>query len=412
MANAVGVILAAGPSLRMRTDTPKPLHRVCGRPLLEYALDVAAESGLAATAVVTPAGAEAMVALVGERAGVVAAGDTVAASIVTAAAALPEVDHLLVIPADLPQLRSHHLKSLLDCHVARAANATLLVAGGTPTGVYALRRETALSLDSPAALDALVANATTCNVAGEPLIDVDTRADLARAEKALRQEVIARLMAEGVTFIDPESTFVDAGVRIGRDTVVYPWTFIEGQTEIGGRCRIGPHVHLVNCVLDDDIAVEASVLRDSRLAKEVRVGPFAHLRPGSAVGAGTKIGDYVELKNAQVGAGVSIAHLAYVGDATVGDRANIGAGVITCNFDGIRKNRTTIGDDAFIGSNSVLIAPVTIGSGATWRALVHQRGSPADALGIARSRQENKPDWARRRRGLSRKGERWTGRTS
>ena len=163
--------------------------------------------------------------------------------------------------------------------------------------------------------------------------------------------------------------------------------------------------HLVNCVLDDDIAVEASVLRDSRLAKEARVGPFAHLRPGSAVGAGTKIGDYVELKNAQVGAGVSIAHLAYVGDATVGDRANIGAGVITCNFDGIRKNRTTIGDDAFIGSNSVLIAPVTIGSGAYLAAHSSiNEEVPADALGIARSRQENKPDWARRRRESKQKG--------
>lgn len=405
MADAVGVILAAGPSTRMKTGTPKPLHRVCGRTLLEYALEAVADFGVAATAVVAPVDAEAMAVLAGDRARVVPAGDTIAASIRAALAELPVADPVLVLPADLPQLRAHHLKSLLDCHVAEAADATLLVIGGMPAGVYALRRRTALSLDPAASLDALIAEVDTCNVAGEPVVDVDTRADLACAEKAMRREVVIRLMDEGVTFIDPESAFVDAGVRIGRDTVVYPWTMIEGQTEIGCRCTIGPHSHLVNCVLGNDVAVEASVLRDSRLADAVRVGPFAHLRPGSEVGVGTKIGDYVELKNAQVGAGVSIAHLAYVGDATVGDRANIGAGVITCNFDGIRKNRTTIGEDAFVGSNSVLIAPVTVGPGAYVAAhsSINQE-VPADALGIARSRQENKPEWARRRRESRQKG--------
>lgn len=397
MADGVGLILAAGESTRLRTALPKPLHRVCGRALLEYALDAAAD--LAAVAVLAPADAAPLAALCGERARCIPGEPSLSDGITRALAELPDRGPLLLIPADLPQLEARHLQALLEAHHATGAEATTLIVGGMPTGVFAVRRAAVARLETAATPDTLFPAAGRCELPGEPLIDVNTRRDLARAEKALRRGVVERLMDEGVTFLDPDNTFVDAWVRVGRDTILYPWTLLEGATEIGERCVIGPHSHLIDCTLEEDVAVEAVLMRDSHLGRGVRVGPFAHLRPGSRVGEGTKIGDFVELKNARLGAHVSVAHLAYLGDAEVGDHVNIGAGVITCNYDGVRKHETHIGAGAFIGSNSVLLAPVSIGAGAYVAAhSAINQDVPGDALAIARARQENKPEWARRRR--------------
>ncbi|NLC57242.1 MAG: NTP transferase domain-containing protein [Armatimonadetes bacterium] len=405
MADAVAIILADGPATRLKTALPKALHRAGGRALLEYALDAATGSGVRAVAVLGPAEAEALAALTAERATYVPGGESLAAGIQRALAQLPPAPTVLLLPCDHPQLTAAHLQALLTFHQGAGSGASTLSIGGAPVGAYAVAREALLALSPEATPEALLPAARVYSLAGQPLIDVDTRADLARAERLLRRATLERLMDEGVTILDPESTFIDAGVRVGMDTVIYPWTLLEGRTEIGQRCTIGPHAHLIHCVTGDEVTIEAAVIRESRLGHRVAVGPYAQLRPGCDVGEGTKLGDFVELKNAQVGAHVSIAHLAYVGDAEVGDHANIGAGVITCNFDGFEKHRTTIGAHAFVGSNSVLIAPVTIGPGAYVAAhSAIPQEVPADALGIARSRQENKPDWARRRRESRGKG--------
>ncbi|MBI3946736.1 MAG: NTP transferase domain-containing protein [Armatimonadetes bacterium] len=399
MADAVAVVLAAGSATRFRTELPKPLHRVCGRALLEYALDAVTGAGIEGVAVVAPPDAGGIPALVGERARSLPGGASVSEGVNRALEALPETPVVLILPCDLPQLEARHLETLLERHRAGAAEATQLFVGGVATGVFAVERRSALHLPEDAPAEALFPAAACCELPGPALIDVDTRRDLAAAAKALRRAILDRLMDEGVTIVDPDHTYVDAGVRIGLDTILHPGTVIEGATVIGKRCAIGPQAHLVGATLEDEVTVVAAVVRESRLAARVRVGPFANIRSGCDVGAESSIGDFVELKNARLGARVSASHHAYLGDARIGEGVNIGAGVITCNYDGVRKHQTTIGAHAFIGSNSVLIAPVNIGAGAYVAAQSSiNQDVPEDALGIARARQENKPGWARQRR--------------
>ncbi|MBI3286726.1 MAG: bifunctional UDP-N-acetylglucosamine diphosphorylase/glucosamine-1-phosphate N-acetyltransferase GlmU [Chloroflexi bacterium] len=212
---------------------------------------------------------------------------------------------------------------------------------------------------------------------------VNTRIELAQAEAILRQRVRQRLMLGGVSMIDPPSTFIDSSVAIGRDTLIYPGTLIEGQTIIGARCRIGPQAHIRDSQLGDDCIIQASTVESSMLEGDIQVGPYSHLRPGSRIGREVHIGNYVEIKEASIGPGTHIGHFAYIGDASIGRRVNIGAGTITCNFDGVKKNRTVIEDGAFIGSDTMLVAPVTVGRGAvTGAGSVVTRDVPPGALAV------------------------------
>lgn len=211
---------------------------------------------------------------------------------------------------------------------------------------------------------------------------------------------IDALRAGGVTLLDPSTTFIDDGVVIGRGTVIHPGVTLEGRTRVGEGCRIRSWVRISDSAIGDGVLVNDScVILESRVDDECRVGPFAHLRPGSHMKAGAHVGNFVELKKTEVGEGTKAMHLAYLGDATIGAGANIGAGTITCNYDGVTKHPTTIGAGAFIGSDSQLIAPVTIGEGAYVAA-----GSsitddvPAGALGIARGKQRNIEGWVGRKR--------------
>jgi bifunctional UDP-N-acetylglucosamine pyrophosphorylase/glucosamine-1-phosphate N-acetyltransferase len=208
------------------------------------------------------------------------------------------------------------------------------------------------------------------------------------------------LQAEGVTLLDPSTTFIDDGVAVGRGTIIHPGVTLEGRTRIGANCRIRSWVRITDSTVGDDVLVNDScVLVESQVDDEACVGPFSHLRPGSHMKAGSHAGSFVELKKTVLGEGSKASHLAYLGDSTIGAGANIGAGTITCNYDGEKKHRTIIEDGAFIGSNSQLIAPVTIGAGAYVAA-----GSsitddvPPGALGIARGRQRNVDGWAARQR--------------
>jgi len=214
----------------------------------------------------------------------------------------------------------------------------------------------------------------------------------------VNNEHLAALMAAGVTIVDPATTFVDASVRIGRGTTVHPCVFLEGDTVIGSDCVIHACVRIVNSTLADGVTVlNFCVLTGARLADGARVGPFAHLRPDSDVREGARVGNFVELKKTVLGPGSKANHLAYLGDATIGEKVNVGAGTITCNYDGEKKHPTVIEDGAFIGSDVQLIAPVVVGRGAYVAAGSSiSKDVPAGALAVARSRQENKEGWVER----------------
>ncbi len=229
---------------------------------------------------------------------------------------------------------------------------------------------------------------------------VNDRAQLAEAEAILRRRIAARWMEQGVSIWNPELVWIDEAVRIGADTTIYPGVILEGECRIGSGCVIHANCHLRNVRLGDGAVVDScSVARDCSIGAGARVGPFAHLRQNAEVGRDARIGNFVEIKKSSLGAGVKAAHLSYLGDAKIGREANIGAGTITCNYDGQNKHQTVIGAHAFIGSSSQLVAPVTVGEGAYVAAgSTITEDVPAQALAIARSRQSNKEKWAAGRR--------------
>lgn len=232
------------------------------------------------------------------------------------------------------------------------------------------------------------------------LLGINNRIELAEADRLLRERINRRLMLAGVTIEKPETVIIDPQVHIGRDTVVGPFTQILGNTTIGEECSIGACSIIQDSRLGNRVTVGPfTIVGSSILEDDVQAGPYARLRLENHLEAGARVGNFVEMKKARLGAGSKALHLAYLGDAVIGSGANIGAGTITCNYDGIRKHQTTIGDGAFIGSNSTLVAPVAIGPGSYVAAgSVITKPVPEDALGIGRSRQENKPGWAKRRR--------------
>ena len=233
----------------------------------------------------------------------------------------------------------------------------------------------------------------------EEVLGVNTREELARAAARIRGDLARQHMAAGVTLVHPENTYVEAGVAVGPDTVLHPGVVLRGRTRVGAGVTIEPGAILTDAVVEDGALVRAyCVITESTVGRGAKVGPFAHLRPGSTLGPDVHVGNFVELKQAALGPGTKANHLSYLGDATIGARVNIGAGTITCNYDGVRKHRTVIEDGAFIGSDSQLVAPVTVGrdayvaSGTTVTDDV-----PAGALALARARQVNKEGWVAKR---------------
>ena len=234
---------------------------------------------------------------------------------------------------------------------------------------------------------------------------VNSRSELAEVSAIMRQTKNEELMAAGVTIVDPASTYIDSDVLIGPDTVIHPGVVIQGQTRIGSACEIQAYVRITDCELADKVTIlNFCVIVGARVAEGAAIGPFAHLRPATDVGPGAKIGNFVELKKTSLGAGSKAGHLSYLGDATIGANVNVGAGTITCNYDGQNKHETVIEDGAFIGSDSQLIAPVRVGRGAYVGAGSSiTRDVPPGALGIARGRQENVEGWATRKKAESTK---------
>ena len=239
---------------------------------------------------------------------------------------------------------------------------------------------------------------------GSMMLSFRTTAELVRLRQAVKEDIAIFHQKTGVRVLDIDCTYIDPRVTIGAGTTILPGTILRGHTVIGAGCEIGPNAMIVDCEIGDGCVVNASQVNESVLGRDVHVGPFAHIRPRCQVGDGCKVGAYVEIKNAVFGPGTKMSHLTYVGDADVGAGVNFGCGTITSNYDGFRKHRTVIGDNAFIGCNTNLIPPVTVGEGAYIAAgTTVTKDIPPDALAISRVRQENKPGWAKARRDMQRK---------
>ena len=445
------VILAAGAGTRMRSHRAKVLHELGGLPLLEHVLIRVQNLGLAETVVVTGYDRERVDALVGDRArlvhqpAILGTGDAVGRVLDVLA---DDIRQVLVLYGDGPLVPETLLRELLEA--GRNTSGAVLVTARMPdpTGYGRIVRDShgrvsriveerdlteetrglreinsgiglwprkALAGILPRlprhgeeqfltdAVGELLASGIPVDtiLAPDParVMGINTRTQLAEAEAILRRDILSRWMENGVTLIDPATTYIDASVQIGMDTVIYPMTTLRGRTTVGEGVRIGPMATISDSELADGAVVEQAVVTQSRVGAHASVGPFSHLRPGTYLDRDVHVGTFVELKNARMGIGSKAGHHCYLGDVTIGSHVNIGAGTVVVNYDGTAKHPTFIGDDAFIGCNSNLVAPVEIGPGAYVAAgstVTHN--VPADALGIARARQENKPDWARNRR--------------
>jgi bifunctional UDP-N-acetylglucosamine pyrophosphorylase/glucosamine-1-phosphate N-acetyltransferase len=454
------VVLAAGEGKRFRSALPKPLHPVAGRPLLWHVLAAAAPLKADRTVVVVGNGADQVTEAVREfdlgqvefatQASQRGTGDALAAAV----GLLTDAGDVLVLSGDTPLVSTALLERLLDTH--RAARATATVATCTfedPTGYGRILRDdhgevtgvveerdatpgqrtlregsagmyvfTRPALDHLAELRpdndqgeyylpdlvprilAAGGRVVTAEGSEDEARGVNDRVELAAAAAVLRRRLLERLMLAGVTVTDPATTYVDADVEVGQDTVLAPLTFLEAGTRVGARCRLGPNVRLVGCTVGDDATVTQAVAVQAAIGDRVNVGPFASLRPGTDLREGSKAGTFVEVKNSTVGPGSKVPHLSYVGDADIGAGANVGAGTVFVNYDGVDKHRTVVGDGAFIGSDTMLVAPVTVGNGAqTAAGSTITKDVPPDALAIERADQRTIEGWAARRRRRKRK---------
>mgnify|MGYP001617778391 CR=1 FL=1 len=444
------VILAAGEGMRMVSKVPKVLHALAGRPILSYVL--ASAFGIKPKKVIVITGQDPRVkgAVLEEYAHAknlaivrqdkpLGTGHAVA----SARKELANADDVLVMSGDVPLISKDALEELISFHLREHSHATCLTArlanpagygrivrGPTNaflkiveekdaslrdlqireinSGIYLFNREallSALAQIQPLNLkkeyyltDALEIlrsqnhhTVAWLSPSGDEILGINSRVDLARAESVLQRWRLEQLMSEGVTIPVPQSVYVEPGVRVGEDTVIYPGTILKGKTVIGKNCTLGPQMYIEDCTLGNGVKAVYSFAREVTMADFVSVGPYAHLRPGTHLASRAKVGNFTEIKASTIGEDSKVPHLAYLGDTEVGHRCNIGAGTITCNYDGVRKNRTVIESDALVGSNVNLIAPLRVGKNALIAAgSTITRDVPANTLAVARSYQIHK----------------------
>src|SRR5574341_806529 len=452
------IVLAAGQGTRMRSDLVKILHPLNGLPMVAHVLGVCRRLGLKRTLVVIGHQAEQVRdALADNPVEFVVQAEQrgTAHAVLQAEAALRGFEGtLLVINGDVPLLGPILLDRLLAAHRKCRADATLVTtrlpnpAGygrvlrdrqgafrgiveeveATPAerrvteinaGIYCFRSPrlfAALHQVEPSSVKGELylpevlpilrkeRGQITTVLAEDPreALGINTRAELAEAYGILRQRVVARLMEEGVTCLDPATAHVSVLATVGRDTTLYPNVQIEGKSEVGTGCTIHAGCRIRGSRLGNRVTVlDGCVILESEIADDCTIGPFAHLRPRSQLKRRAKVGNFVEVKKSVIGEGSKVPHLTYVGDATVGERVNIGAGTITCNYDGVSKHQTAIEDEAFVGSNTSLVAPVRVGKGAIVAAgSTITQDVPPDAIGFGRAQQANKPgraaEWRRK----------------
>lgn len=455
MPGFISLILAAGKGTRMKSALPKVLHKVCGKPMLAHIIVSAREAGSIRDIAVVGFGAEQVLEAVGPAVEFVVQAEQLGTghAVMQAREALEGyAGTVMVLCGDTPLLSAGLLSQLYSSHREARAAATVLTARmPDPTGYGRVIRDSGgrvtkivehkdarsdelavkeintgiYCFECRNLLDAL-SGLTRDNKQGEyyltdviailagqgekvwavaagdhrETMGINSRVQLAEAEKILRLRKLDELMDGGVTIMDPDSTFIDAGVEIAADTVIYPFTWLEGATKIGTCCEIGPNTRLADTTVGDNTTLHFTYAHECRVGSGVTVGPYVHLRPDTVLADGAKVGNFVEIKNSVIGAGSKVPHLSYIGDTDMGAGVNIGSGTITVNYDGRSKHRTVIEDKAFIGCNANLVAPVTVGRGAYVGAgSTITKDVPPEALGVARSRQTNYQGWAGKHKG-------------
>ena len=450
MTNIFAIVLAAGQGTRMKSKLYKVLHPVCGKPMVEHVVDnIYTLQDVERIVTVVGHGAETVKEQLGNKSEYVLQAEQLgtAHAVLQAESILASQEGTtLVVCGDTPLIRPETMKALYDYHIAQNAKATILTAiAENPTGYGRIirgedgnveliveqkdaneeqQKVTEINtgtycFDNKALFEALklvknenaqgeyylpdvieilqkqgeiVAAYSTSNFA--ETLGVNDRFALSQAEEIMRARINEFHMRNGVTIINPASTHISADAVIGSDTVLKPGTVIEGKTVIGSDCVIGPNSQIVNSTIGNNTTVNNSVITDSTVGNATAIGPFAHLRPDSKLGDHVKIGNFVEVKKSVLGNDTKVSHLSYIGDAEIGQNVNIGCGSITVNYDGVNKYKTTIEDDVFVGCNSNLVAPVTLGTGSFVAAgSTITKDVPGDALAIARSRQENKQEY-------------------
>lgn len=452
MRNTYAIVLAAGQGTRMKSDLYKVLHPVCGKPMVAHVIDNIRTLGADRIVTIVGHGAEKVEQTLGEKSEYALQEEQLGT-----AHAVQQAETLIgalsgttiVVCGDTPLIRPETMEALIAHHNKMGAKATILTAiADDPTGYGRIIRgeegqvlrnveqkdateqeqqvteiNTGTYCFDNEALFATLKKVTNDNAQGEyylpdvigilqseqelvsayvtddfsETLGVNDRVVLSEAERVLRSRLAEQHMRNGVTIISPENTYISADAEIGRDTVLQPGTMIEGKTIIGENCIIGPNSQIVDSVIADRTTIHSSVVLLSRIGEDTAVGPFAHIRPESNLGSSVRIGNFVEVKKSTLGEGSKVSHLSYIGDAEIGSRVNVGCGTITVNYDGKNKYQTTIEDEAFIGCNSNLIAPVTVGKGAYVAAgSTISKDVPSDSLAIARSRQENKEGYVKK----------------
>lgn len=450
MIQKFAVVLAAGQGTRMKSKLYKVLHPVCGKPMVQHIVDRLKALEINEIVVVVGHGAGQVKKQLGESVQYAFQEKQLG----TAHAVMMSTDLLkgkqgitVVVTGDTPLIKEETLKRLMEQHIQSGASATILTTVlDDPTGYGRIIRQqdgsvqrivehkdaseverrvqeinTGIFCFDNQKLFTALGQVNNNNVQGEYYLPdvieilkgqdevisayltadaedgmgVNDRVQLSQAEQILRKRINEQHMRGGVTIIDPNSTYIEADVVIGADTVLQPGTFLRGKTVIGEDCVIGPQADLKDITVENGVTIQYSVISQSQIRKEATIGPFAYIRPNSEVGEKAKVGDFVELKNTRLGNGSKVSHLSYLGDAQIGDDVNVGCGTITVNYDGVHKHKTIIGDHSFIGCNSNLIAPVTVGESAYVAAgSTVTKDVPDGALAIAREKQVNKEGYA------------------
>ncbi len=452
MDNLKVVILAAGQGTRMKSDVPKVLHRVLDKTMVGYVIEASQEAGAEDICVVV-GHQSAMVkntikdlydnikfAVQKEQLGtghaVMQAGDFI------------KEGNILVLCGDTPLITAETVKKLCDVHESSGNSVTVVsMIADNPTGYGRIIRESdsfskiveqkdaneaelavkevnsGVYIFKAEALNKAFESLSNNNSQGEyyltdtleiikndggkvgimiaedssEFMGVNSKLHLSQAIKAMKIRINTQHMIDGVTITDPDNTYIGKDVKIAPDTIIYPGCMLEGKTVIGKSCIVGPNTRITSSKIDDCVTIQSSVLVDSKVKSFTTIGPFAYLRPNSNIGEHVRIGDFVEVKNSTIDDGTKVSHLTYVGDSDVGKCVNFGCGTVTVNYDGKTKNRCKIGDGAFIGCNTNLVAPVEIAERAyTAAGSTITRNVPEDSLAIARTRQENKDGWRKK----------------
>jgi len=454
MENTAVIIMAAGKGKRMKSNLPKVLHNLAGKPILNYVLDTIYQLEAKRKILIVGYKSDQIRELIGDKIEYVEQKEqlgTAHAVLQTNKLLSDFKGDVLILSGDVPFLTVKILKKLLKYHQANNFCCTLVsTILKNPKGygriirdkkgeIKGIIEEVDLSADKKKITEVnsgiycvnkdklfqALEKITPDNKQGEyyltdsveillkegltvgniivkdysEILGINSRLDLTDASQKVYQKTLQDLMLQGVTIVDPNSTFIERGVKIGQDTIIYPFTIIEKDTKIGKNCIIGPNSHLIDSRIGKGVRVWASIIESSTVKEEANIGPYAHLRPETVVEKGAKIGNFVEVKKSTIGEDSKASHLTYLGDATIGKKVNIGAGTITCNYDGEKKYKTIIEDEVFIGSNNTLVAPVKLGKDSyTGAGSTITEDVPAGNLAIARSRQRNISGWRKRKK--------------